>query len=119
MMTSAIELADVRVRRGEREVLHRISTHVPAGQVIGLLGNSGSSSSGPHLHFHVGDARSELAAEGLPYVFRNFEVVGAYERIDAFETGERWKSPSPAAAGQRSLELPDANTVVFFPGARD
>ena len=100
----------ITVKRGDR---------VKSGHVIGLLGNSGSSSSGPHLHFHVGDARSELAAEGLPYVFRNFEVVGAYERIDAFETGERWKSPSPAAAGKRSLELPDANTVVFFPGARD
>ena len=41
MMTSAVELEDVRVRRGEREVLHGISTHVPAGQVIGLLGPSG------------------------------------------------------------------------------
>jgi ABC-2 type transport system ATP-binding protein len=41
MMTSAVDLEDVHVRRGEREVLHGISTHVPAGQVIGLLGPSG------------------------------------------------------------------------------
>jgi murein DD-endopeptidase MepM/ murein hydrolase activator NlpD len=92
---------------------------VKSGQVIGRLGNSGSSSSGPHLHFHIADGRTELAAEGLPYVFRNFEVVGAYERIDAFETGERWKLPAPAAAGKRGMELPGANTVIFFPGARD
>ena len=85
-----------------------------SGQVIGQLGNSGSSSSGPHLHFHVGDARSELAAEGLPYVFRNFEVVGAFEGIDTFKSGQRWQQPSPAAAGRRSMELPGANTVVVF-----
>jgi murein DD-endopeptidase len=91
---------------------------VRSGQVIGLLGNTGGSSSGPHLHFHVADAGNELAAEGLPYVFRNFDVAGAYDRIDTFETGERWKPASPIAAGKRSMELPGANTVVFFPEAR-
>jgi Peptidase family M23 len=100
----------ITVKRGDR---------VKSGQVIGLLGNSGSSSSGPHLHFHLGDARNELAAEGLPYVFRNFEVVGAYEAIDTFSSGEHWKPASPAAAGKRSMELPGANTVIFFPGVRD
>jgi murein DD-endopeptidase MepM/ murein hydrolase activator NlpD len=97
----------IAVKRGDR---------VRSGQVIGQLGNSGSSSSGPHLHFHIADARSELAAEGLPYVFRNFEVVGAYDGIETFTTGERWKPPSPAAAGRRSMELPGANTVILFPG---
>ena len=99
----------ITVKRGDR---------VRSGQVIGLLGNSGGSSSGPHLHFHVADASNELAAEGLPYVFRNFDVVGAYDTIDAFETGKRWNPPSPIAAGKRSLELPAANTVVFFPTAQ-
>jgi murein DD-endopeptidase MepM/ murein hydrolase activator NlpD len=91
---------------------------VKSGQVIGLLGNSGGSSSGPHLHFHVADASNELAAEGLPYVFRTFDVVGAYDAIDAFETGKRWNPPSPLAAGKRSMELPGANTVIVFPGPR-
>ena len=100
-----LQHGSITVKRGDR---------VKSGQVIARLGNSGSSSSGPHLHFHVADARTELAAEGLPYVFRNFEVVGAYGRIDAFETGERWQPPSPAAAGKRSMELPDANTVILF-----
>ena len=100
----------ITVKRGQR---------VRSGQVIGQLGNSGSSSSGPHLHFHIADARNELAAEGLPYVFRNFEVVGAYDGIETFTTGEHWKSPSPAAAGRRSMELPGANTVIEFPGSRD
>lgn len=90
------------VKRGDR---------VRRGQVIARLGNSGSSSSGPHLHFHVADAAGELAAEGIPYVFRDFDVLGTYDDIDRFTTGERWK---PAGAGKRSMELPAANTVVVF-----
>lgn len=90
------------VKRGDR---------VKRGQVIARLGNSGSSSSGPHLHFHVADAAAELAAEGIPYVFRNFDVLGTFDAIDSFETGERWK---PAGAGKRSKELPAANTVIVF-----
>jgi murein DD-endopeptidase len=96
----------VRVKAGDR---------VKSGQVIGLLGNSGSSSSGPHLHFHIGDAQSELAGEGVPYVFRGFEVVGAFETIGAFKTGERWRSAPPGEGGMRNRELPAANTVVIFP----
>jgi murein DD-endopeptidase MepM/ murein hydrolase activator NlpD len=92
---------------------------VKSGQVLGLLGNSGSSSSGPHLHFHVADASAELAAEGLPYVFRGFEVVGAFDHISAFTTGEHWKPAPSAAAGKRSLELPAANTVIVFPAVRE
>lgn len=95
----------VRVNRGDR---------VKRGQVIGLLGNSGSSSSGPHLHFHLADATMALAAEGLPYVFKNFEVFGAYDEIETFKTGEPWK-PFPTAPGTRRMELPAANTVIMFP----
>jgi murein DD-endopeptidase len=96
----------VRVKPGER---------VKRGQVIGLLGNSGSSSSGPHLHFHVADTSSHLGAEGVPYVFRNFEVIGAFPKIDTFTTGERWGPVAPAGGGgSRSMELPAANTVVMF-----
>jgi Peptidase family M23 len=95
----------VRVKAGDR---------VRSGQVIGLLGNSGGSSSGPHLHFHVGDAQSELTGEGVPYVFRSFEVVGAFETIGAFASGERWNPAPPGAGALRKGELPAANTVVIF-----
>jgi murein DD-endopeptidase len=73
----------IRVQRGQR---------VRQGQVLGLLGNTGSSSSGPHLHFHVSNAASPLGAEGLPFVLRRFEVQGI-ERVE---------------------ELPAANSVVRF-----
>jgi len=93
----------IQVKRGDK---------VKTGQVIAQLGNSGSSSAGPHLHFHVSDGNSELGAEGIPYVFVNFEVIGAYETIDGFATGEPWK---PALnGGKRSMELPAPNTVVMF-----
>jgi ABC-2 type transport system ATP-binding protein len=41
-MDNAIEIQDLVVVRGKREVLHGISTAVPAGRVTGLLGPSGS-----------------------------------------------------------------------------
>jgi ABC-2 type transport system ATP-binding protein len=41
-MEVAIDVADLVVVRGRREVLHGISTSIPAGSVAGLLGPSGS-----------------------------------------------------------------------------
>jgi murein DD-endopeptidase len=102
------------LKRGSVKV--KAGARVKSGQVIGLLGNSGGSSSGPHLHFHVGAAQSEFASEGVPYVFSNFEVVGAFETIGAFASGELWKTAPPGADGMRKGELPAANTVVIFPG---
>ena len=101
-----LQHGSITVKTGDR---------VKSGQVIGRLGNSGSSSSGPHLHFHVADAPSTLAAEGLPYVFRSFDIVGGYEKIGDFASGERWKAVPPDEGGARTMELPDANVVVIFP----
>lgn len=59
----------LRVKPGQR---------VRRGQVLGLVGNSGSST-GPHLHFHVMDGPggpSSLMADGLPYVLDRFELDG-------------------------------------------
>jgi murein DD-endopeptidase len=88
---------------------------VRRGQVIGQLGNSGSSSSGPHLHFHVADANATLAAEGMPWRFRGFEVVGAFESIQAFGAGARWRQSPAGQGGRRRLELPAPNVVLIFP----
>ncbi|MGH8285788.1 MAG: hypothetical protein ACRETT_08480 [Steroidobacteraceae bacterium] len=61
-----------------------------------------------------GDANSALAAEGLPYVFRSFEVLGAFETIGAYASGERWEAAPQGTAGVRTMELPAANVVVVF-----
>jgi ABC-2 type transport system ATP-binding protein len=41
-METAIEVKDLVVDRGKREVLHRITASIPRGSVTGLLGPSGS-----------------------------------------------------------------------------
>ncbi|HUQ11919.1 MAG TPA: M23 family metallopeptidase [Steroidobacteraceae bacterium] len=56
--------ASVRVKTGDR---------VRRGQVLASLGFTGDSTE-PHLHFHVADAASPLAGEGLPYEFERFGV---------------------------------------------
>jgi murein DD-endopeptidase len=101
-----LQHGSVQVKAGDR---------VRRGQVIARLGNTGSSSSGPHLHFHVADAPSTLAAEGVPYVFRTFEVIGAFDAIGDFATNTKWRAAPAGEAGARRMELPDANVVIMFP----
>lgn len=55
----------------------KVGDTVQRGQALGLLGNSGNSDA-PHLHFHVSTKPSgeALGAEGLPYKFKSFQLVG-------------------------------------------
>ena len=93
-------------------VLVKAGDRVTRGQVIARLGNSGSSSIGPHLHFHVADANATLAAEGLPFVFREFDVLGYFVGIDAVRADGSWQRR--LRPDRRALEHPAANTVVQF-----
>jgi Peptidase family M23 len=101
------------MKRGSIAV--KAGDRVRSGQMIGRLGNSGSSSIGPHLHFHVSDANSPLAAEGLPFVFERFDHLGAFASIDALIRGERWLADPDGAVSVRNLERPSANSVIRFP----
>ena len=78
-----LQPGSLRVKTGDR---------VRAGQVLGLVGNSGNST-GPHLHFHVSDGPAYLLSDGLPYVFDSFYRSGSL----------------------RQDEIPLENWVVDFP----
>lgn len=93
-------------------VMVKPGTRVRTGQVIGRLGSSGSTSSGPHLHFHVADANTPLGAEGLPFVLTSFDQLGAFASIEALGAGERWQPLAQPIT--RTREYPAANIVVQF-----
>jgi hypothetical protein len=96
----------------------KVGEHVKAGQVIGELGNSGSSS-GPHLHFQVMSAPSLVDAEGLPFEFRDYTEVGRIPPLSdsLFELLAKGE-PVPidtSTAGPRRDALPLGRDVVDFP----
>ena len=92
-----LQPGSLRVKPGDK---------VRRGQVVGLVGNSGNSTE-PHLHFHISNANSPLASEGLPYVLESFEQQGQ---------GWGWKASGKDAAVQKHmLEIPLQNAVVRFP----
>lgn len=87
----------------------RVGQRVRRGEVLGALGFTGDST-GPHLHLHVADANAPLDAEGVPYVFTEFEELGAYPSMDQFGSSP-W---SPGAPARRHAAWPGPNTVVQF-----
>ena len=98
-----LQRGSVRVNTGQR---------VRRGEVIAKLGASGSTSIGPHLHFHVADANATLAAEGTPFVFRNFTMLGEFASIDALHDGQPWVPAQLARPAVRSRPTP--NAVISF-----
>jgi murein DD-endopeptidase MepM/ murein hydrolase activator NlpD len=84
---------------------------VSVGQIIGNVGNTGSSAE-PHLHMHVDDEPSFLGGNGVPYVFTSGEASGP---VDA-----NVSSPTAVYFGpigsQRPFvnEYPAENALVRF-----
>jgi len=83
----------------------KVGDHVVRGQVLALVGNSGNAT-GPHLHFQLSDANSELGTEGLPFVIDSLELVGKV-------SGDDFKPLDHPERLERVLPLED--DVVQFP----
>ncbi|MBS1894637.1 MAG: serine hydrolase [Actinobacteria bacterium] len=99
-----LQPGSVRVKVGQK---------VKAGQVLGLLGNSGNTDA-PHLHFHLMDSPYPLLANGVPYRFANFTVDGEVTNVAAMEDGAVARIVRKEV-GPRHAELPLDNQVVSFP----
>lgn len=93
----------VRVAPGQR---------VRRGEVLAELGFTGDST-GPHLHFHVADAPSPLGAEGVPFVFERFRVLGRYPDIGMLGSAP-WAPLDDGLPARRMRERPASNVVVDF-----
>jgi hypothetical protein len=98
----------IRVRPGDK---------VTRGQVLALVGNTGNSVA-PHLHFHVVNNPSPLAANGLPYEITNFEVTAKTPGTAAFDQAEENGTPLAltkiAPPQQATNALPLDQLIINF-----
>jgi len=58
------------------------------------------------------NANSPLGSEGLPYVFKSFDVEGKAVIQDILDPGKIWKPVVPAI--NRVYEIPFENAIIKF-----
>ena len=92
---------------------------VKKGAVLGKLGNTGNTSA-PHLHFHIMNRPSPLAADGLPYLIDAFDFSGQID-IAAFEAAPElagdWGKGRSTKPERREREFPLNLNIINFPSA--
>ena len=79
---------------------------VRRGDVRGLVGNTGNSVA-PHLHLHVLDAVSVLAAQDLPYMIDKFTVTAVGASTADFDAPEADGIPLATVPGLAPTEHRD------------
>jgi len=84
----------------------KIGDTVVAGQLLGLLGNSGNSSA-PHLHFGLLDGPDPLANNSLPMVFDSYTLLGAM----AEEARGTFLAPEAPASAITGTPRPEQRTL--------
>ncbi|MEV3900970.1 peptidoglycan DD-metalloendopeptidase family protein [Mycobacterium sp. NPDC050551] len=94
-----------------------VGERVARGDVIGLVGNTGNSVA-PHLHLHVMDGPSPLAAQGLPYLYDRYSLSGQVASTKDFDAAEGEGVPLVTVPGVERAEhtdqlILDQNIVDF------
>ena len=101
----------IRVRPGDA---------VKKGAVVGKLGNTGNTSA-PHLHFHIMNRPSPIAADGIPYLIDAFDLSGQID-IAAFEAAPAlagdWGKGRLAQSEPRQRQFPLNLNIINFASAK-
>ncbi len=86
----------------------KIGDNIKSGDILGLLGNSGNSTTA-HLHFHITDDANSLASNGLPYNYTSFIK---YKDVKITDSGAIIGTETEKIKKQMVLE----NSIINFPG---
>ncbi|MFD0351369.1 M23 family metallopeptidase [Kitasatospora aburaviensis] len=104
-----LEAGSLKVREGDC---------VEPGQVLGLIGNSGNSTT-PHLHFQVMTTAEFFPTDSPPFTFRQFRVLGQVEpriwddNLGLQPTGVLPITPSPYEGPHRAQYPLDREVLEF------
>lgn len=108
-MYAHMQPGSIKVRKGDS---------VKAGEVIGLVGNSGNSVA-PHLHFQVMNGPLSLGSNGFPYEIDNFQITGRTPGTKAFDEAEEKGTPLTVTALTPALQIKNAmpldQLIISFP----